>query len=98
MAELEYRIKTTSMPNISRWRELKLEEADPNLWDYQHSTVKVEYFEIRVKPTFEPGYFQCTGTLVVTAYRTNDVVWMASQGEIDRTDCTWVRVNVTPAD
>lgn len=95
MAELEYRIKTTSMGAISRWRELTMEPD--NAWDYQQHDSKIEYFEIRTKPTFEPGYFQCADAPEGAYYSVGEVVWMDSQGEIDRTDCTWARVNVTLA-
>jgi hypothetical protein len=92
--QLQYRVKTTEMREISRWRDLSeqylnREEVLEEGWDYRKSSIKIEYLELRVKPTFrfEPGYFQDTSD--------GEVVYF---NEETPTLPGWIRVNVTPAE
>jgi len=58
MAELQYRIQTTAMGKISRWRDLDEEDQE---WNFSDFATKIERFEIRVKPKFVPGYYKYVG-------------------------------------
>jgi hypothetical protein len=86
MVELEYRSKTSSTSEISRWRKLLLEEGG-STWDYRSAPTRLTYLEIRIKPKFVPGYFRDTTD--------NEVVWFEDEGP---TCPERVRVNVTPAE
>jgi hypothetical protein len=97
--ELEYRSKTNHTSEISGWCTLELTERGGGRWDYREAKElgdALEYLEIRVKPDFIPGYYQCTEEGL--HFGIGEILWMGSQADIDHTKCGWSRVNVTLAE
>jgi hypothetical protein len=97
MDEIQYRAQTSSTGEISGWRDLVGGEGT---WDYRStaSGTRLEFIEIRIKPKFVPGYYQCTSAPEFARFASGEVLRMDSEDDLLRTDCAWIRVNVTPAD
>lgn len=62
MEQLQYRIQTSLMDEPTAWRDISPEDLSPSMrWDYRRDGIKIELFEIRVKPEFVPGWYQYVG-------------------------------------
>lgn len=98
--QLQYRSKTSGMDGLSPWRDILSAYADEKgsvaKFDYRNSSIRLEYVEIRIKPEFVPGYYQCVDDS--DRYTKGEVVQFAHHGELDDTRAEWIRVNVTPAE
>lgn len=101
MAEYQYREYFDNGVGSYGWGKWKdLEELfHGNLHTVRAGFAEDEGIEIRIKPEFEPGWFQAGHYKYgITRESGLQIAWFESQKAIDDSAWTWNRVNVTPAE
>ena len=94
--ELEYRVKTTTMGNVGVWQRVT---TGGLTWDCRDTEIKIEFFEIRVKPEFVPGWYQYVGVASTPENSLHYFRTIEDGGlDVDCFDRDYKRYDITPAE